>query len=226
MRTSSARVSLLTPFEGSSEEVEDIKRAYMDTDGVVGEIMNHIPHSTYEDEPRLIGIIASLIDDGKLKRLKKWESSVKDEKAKLVRRKQGENEAAEAEELAKELGVWDEFYGSGNSTQKKGKGKGKKAAESAGGDDEEDYSALQAMMLAKKKKSEGFFDSLAAKYAEPETKGRAKGKKRGRGDEGDGGKAPPEINDEEFQKLQQKLFGGEREDTTRPARKAKTSRVK
>ena len=50
-----------------------------------------------------------------------------------------------AEELAKELGVWDEFYGSGKATAKKpkGKGKGKKA------DEEEDTSALQALILKK-----------------------------------------------------------------------------
>lgn len=185
------------------------------------EIMNHVPHSTYEDEPRFIVSITQLIKDGELPVLKHWESSVKDEKAKLVRKKQGEKEAQEAEALAKELGVWDEFYGSGKAGARKGKGKtgkgkGKDTAENDG-DSEEDTSALQALILQKRKKMDGFFDDLAAKYAEPETKGKGKkGKKRaGAADEEDGqmpGKkakaaALPDIDDEEFEKLQQKLFG-------------------
>lgn len=189
--------------------------------------MNHIPHSAYEDEPRFIILITQLIKDGELPSLKNWDSSVKDEKAKLVRKKQGEKEAQEAEALAKELGVWDEFYGGGKAGVRKAKGKGGKGKGKATAkndeDGEEDTSALQALILQKRKKMDGFFDDLAAKYAEPETKSKGKkGKKRAGGaDEEDAqmpGKkakaaAPPDIDDEEFEKLQQKLFG----DKTRAA---------
>ena len=172
--------------------------------------MSHIPHSTFDDEPRFIVLISKLVKDGELPVKRTWEKSIKDEKAKLVRKKQSEKEATEAEELAKELGVWDEFYGSGKAGPRKAKGKGKKDADTV---DEEDTAVLQALILKKRKNMDGFFDNLAAKYAEPETKAKGrKGKKRGNDEEEESsGKkskaAPPDIDDEEFNKLQQKLFG-------------------
>ena len=110
---------------GSDEEVEDLKAAYLEHDGSLDAIMAHIPHSTFDDETRFIVKITSLVASGDLPKSKTWEKSTKDEKAKLVRQKQADKEAAEAEDLAKELGVWDEFYGCGKPSSKKGKGKGK-----------------------------------------------------------------------------------------------------
>ena len=192
--------------------MDDLKSAYVETGGSIEEIMNHIPHSTHEDEPRFIKIISDLIKRDDLPKLPTWESSIKDEKARLVRKKQSEKEAAEAEELAKELGVWDEFYGSG----KPGKRKGKAAASK---DDEEDHSALQALILSKKKKMDGFLDNLAEKYAEPKSTSKQRGKKRGAtGADGASKKTrveePPEIDDAEFEKLQQRLFGDKGKEKT------------
>ena len=198
--------------------MEDLKKAYVETNGSIADIMTHIPHSTHDDEARFIVTISNLIQKGELSSLPEWEASSKDEKARLVRKKQADKEAGEAEELAKELGVWDEFYGSGKQgarkTKGKGKGKGKPAA------DEEDTSALQALILKKRKNMDSFFDGLAAKYAEPE--GGKKGKKRSKvieDDEADevldaspkkkarkDAPAPPDINDAEFEKIQQRLM--------------------
>jgi DnaJ family protein C protein 9 len=204
-----------------------LKSAYVETGGSIEEILNHIPHSTHEDEPRFIKVISQLIESGDLPKLPTWESSIGDEKARLVRKKQSEKEAAEAEELAKELGVWDEFYGSG----KPGKRKGKAAAASK--DDEEDHSALQALILSKRKKMDGFLDNLAEKYAEPKSASKQKGKKRGAADAGGSSKKskveePPEIDDAEFEKLQQKLFGDKEKSTqAKPTRKSsRTQRSK
>ncbi|KAJ7063244.1 DnaJ domain-containing protein [Mycena amicta] len=166
---------------------------------------------------------------GDLATMPAWENGIKDEKAKLVRRKQGQKEATEAEEMAKELGVWDEFYGSGKTSERKGRGK---KAEDA----EEDHSALQALILKKKAKSDDFFDSLAAKYAEPASKSR-KGKKRANADSAieeppskkqRGVPPPPEIDDAEFEKLQQKLFGerSQTTDTSAPNKGRKGRKVK
>ncbi|KAJ7632603.1 hypothetical protein FB45DRAFT_912914 [Roridomyces roridus] len=199
-------------YQGSSEEVDDLKAAYIEIKGSIGEIMTYIPHSTYDDEPRFIVTLTELISNGDLPKMSAWEEGIKDEKAKLVRQKQGEKEAAEAEQMAKELGVWEEFYGSGKPSERKsrGKGKGKKQDE-----EEEDVSALQALILKRQKnRQDSLFDSLAAKYAEPEPKSR-KGKKRGSEELVDesprkkqrGIPPPPEIDDAEFEKLQQKLFG-------------------
>ncbi len=203
--------------------------------------MEHIPHSTFDDEARFIVIISDLIKKGDLPSLKTWERSIKDEKAKLVRKKQGEKEAAEAEELAKELGVWDEFYGSGKPSSKrttKGKGKAKAAAKDDE-EDEEDTSALQALILKKRKNMDGFFDSLAAKYAEPEKGGRKKKRGKAAKDEEDeeeevqaspkkrprrgvGVPPPPEIDDEEFEKLQKKLFA----EKAKPSSRAEAGETK
>lgn len=174
--------------------------------------MTHIPHSTHEDEPRILTIITDLIKKKELKSTPTWLSTSKDEKGKMVRKKEADKEAGEAEELAKELGVWDEFYGSGKATEKKkGKNKGKGRAEEG----EEDHSALQALILKKKEKNlDNFYDSLAAKYSGPVAKG--KGRKRGHGaDEEESPRKkvrsnappPPEIDDEEFAKIQKRLFG-------------------
>lgn len=212
-----------TTSVGSQEEADDLKQAYTEHDGSIEQIMAHIPHSTFDDEARFIVKISALIQSGELPKLKTWDKSVKDEKAKLVRKKQGEKEATEAEELAKELGVWDEFYGSGKPAAKKTR-KGKAASKAQDADeDEEDTSALQALILKKRKNMDSFFDGLASKYAEPE-KGKGK-KRRGKAAADDDDEAmdadgpppkkrakrnnvppPPDIDDEEFEKLQQKLF--------------------
>ncbi|KAH7930789.1 DnaJ-domain-containing protein [Leucogyrophana mollusca] len=219
-------------YQGTSEEVDDLKAAYTLTKGSLGEIMTHIPHSTMDDEPRFIIALSDLIAKGELPILPLWESSSKDEKARLVRKKQGDREAKEAEKLAKELGVWDEFYGSGKTGARKGKGKGKET--DAQEEDGEDHSALQALILRRKKDRSGFFDNLAAKYTKMETgptKKAAKGKKRGKAvDESDvedmespkkkpktSALEPPEIDDEDFAKLQQKLFGNKASSTSTAA---------
>jgi len=198
-----------------------LKAAYEETGGFLGDIMTHIPHSTHDDEARFVVIISDLITKGELTATATWNKSSKDEKAKLVRKKAADKEAEEAEELARELGVWDEFYGSGKEGPRKGKvkgkgkGKGKKKAEDEG-EGEEDHSALQALILKKRQNAGSFLDNLAAKYAEPQP--RAKGKRKkdaaasGEADESpkkrkrDAEPDPGDIDDEEFAKFQQKLF--------------------
>jgi len=207
-----------------------LKATYEETGGSLGDIMTHIPHSTQQDEARFVVIISDLITKGELTATATWNKSSRDEKAKLVRKKEADKEAEEAEELAKELGVWDEFYGSGKEGARKGKGKGKskgkgkkKKAESEGEDageeeEEEDHSALQALILKKRQNAGSFLDNLAAKYADPQPR-RAKGKRKkdastasGEADESpkkrrrDAEPDPGDIDDEEFAKLQQKLF--------------------
>lgn len=204
---------------GSSEEVDDLKAAYLETAGSFDEIMKRIAHSTIDDEQRFVVTLSNLVQAGDLPSLPQWESSSKDEKAKLVRKKQSDKEAKEAEELAKELGVWDEFYGSGKTGARKGKGKAKKQADDED-EDEGDTSALQALILKRQKDRNSFLDDLAAKYTDLEgasKKKGGKGKKRKKGaDESEAEvespkkkphvQDPPDIDDEGFDKIQQKLF--------------------
>ncbi|KAG9318469.1 hypothetical protein JVU11DRAFT_560 [Chiua virens] len=161
-------------YQASSEEVQDLIKAYHETEGSLGEIMKLIPHSTTDDEPRFIVTLSNLVAQKDLPDLPLWRSTSGDEKAKLVRKKQATKEAKEVEELAKELGVWDEFYGSGKVGGRKGKGKQKEPA-----DVEEDVSSLQALILQRQKSRNGFLDNLAAKYMDVEEENsRKKGKKR------------------------------------------------
>lgn len=160
--------------------MDDLKRVYHDTNGSLEEIMKHIPHSTIEDEPRFVRLITNLIKSGDLVPTPTWEKSVKDETGRLKRKKKSAKEAEEAEALAKEIGVWDEFYGSGKPLDRSTKRqKGKQKADA--GNEEEDVSALQALILKRKKNMDGFFDGLAAKYAESGPSARSggnRGKKR------------------------------------------------
>lgn len=192
--------------------------------------MTFIPHSTHDDEARFVSIISDLISQGNLPSSPNWQMSIRDEKSKRLRKKQSEKEAQEAEKMAKELGVWDEFYGSGKTGTRKAKGKSSKSSTTAEG--EEDHSALQALIL-KKKNMDGFFDSLAAKYAESDSSGKSKEKKRSKATEEDDVNeppkkklhtvSPPDIDDAEFEKLQQKLFG----DKSKPSsKKTKTRKLK
>ena len=214
-----------------------MKTAYLNTNGSLGELMSFVPHSTHDDESRFIAIISDLIKKGQLSATPTWLSSSKDEKAKQGRRKQGEKEAKEAEIAAKDLGVWDEFYGSGKKTERKEKGKRK---DNAGTEADEDHSALQALIMRKKQKNmDSFFDGLAAKYSEPapapKDSSRSRGKKR-RNDSVEDDKPAkksrsnvppaPEIDDEEFVKLQEKLFGDKATPSAPQGRKGKGKRAK
>ncbi|KAG1756799.1 uncharacterized protein EDB91DRAFT_1342425 [Suillus paluster] len=228
-------------YQGSSEEIDDLKAAYLETEGSFDEIMKHIPHSTIDDEPRFVVALSNLVQAGELPSLPQWESSSKDEKAKLVRKKQSDKEANEAEELAKELGVWDEFYGSGKTGARKGKGKAKKPADDED-EDEGDTSALQALILKRQKGRSSFMDDLAAKYTNMEESSRKKGgrgKKRKKGADESEAEAesprkkphvqdPPDIDDVEFAKIQQRIFSDKRKPTSEgsPVKGRRSGRAK
>ncbi|KAG9125678.1 hypothetical protein FRC07_006648 [Ceratobasidium sp. 392] len=160
-------------YQGSDEERSDLRAAYLAGNGSIEHIMDAIPHSTYEDESRLVTLVNDMIDAGELQRLPSWTAAVKNTKAQNARRKKGEKEAKEAEETARELGVWDEFYGNGKVGKRKGKGKG--TAASNDDPEGEDHSALKALIQSKAKKMDGFLDSLAEKYASASKPGSKKG---------------------------------------------------
>jgi len=219
---------------GSAEEVEDLKEAYTSTNGDLVEIMTYIPHSAHEDEPRFITIITDLINGKKLKSTPSWILTSRDEKAKMVRKAEAEKEAKEAEELAKELGVWDEFYGSGKATdQEKKKNKGK--AKNDDVEAEEDHSVLQALILKKKEKNmDSFFDDLAAKYSGTAPK-KGRGRKRGHSGEEDESPnkktrlnipPPPELDDEEFARIQRELFADKGSSATKTGKKGNRRKAK
>lgn len=151
-------------LSGSEEEVADLREAYVKCEGSIEGILGEIPHSNHEDEARFIAILKPLIKKKDLPKFPAWEADVKDVKGRERRKKEGEKEAKEAEEHAKELGVWDEFYGTGKEGPRKAKGKAK-------AEEEVDESALQAIILRKKAERGSIFDNLLAKYGGADASG-------------------------------------------------------
>ena len=105
-----------------------------------------------------------------------------------------------AEEMAKEIGVWDEFYGSGKTGKRKAKGAcGKKADDGA----EDDVSGLQALIQSRQKARMGALDALAEKYAAPQPKGKKRAAEGGPASKRKKtAAAEPDIDEEEFQRVQ------------------------
>lgn len=199
-------------FLGSEDEKDDVIEAYNSSKGNLASILDSIPHAGIDDEERLVTLINSLIQEGTLASTKKWASSSVDQGAKAKRAKSARKEAAEAEKSAKELGVWDEFYGEGKkgkrkadeadgagenngSGESKGKGKGKRSKDE-GEEEEENLGGLQALIQKRQQARGSFLDGMAEKYAKIESDSKAKkrkGKKGQQVEEGDGeeGGGPP-----------------------------------
>lgn len=167
---------------GSEEEIADLREAYVKTKGSIEGILSEIPHSTVDDEARFIAILTPLVASKELPSFRQWDKDIKDTKGKEKRKKKADKEAEQAEQHAKDLGVWDEFYGTGKEGKRKTKGKGK-----AKEDDAVDETALQAIILRRAEKRGNIFDGLLAKYGGgdgveedmeelPKTKKKRKGK--------------------------------------------------
>lgn len=215
---------------GSPEETEDLKKAYLDTKGSIGEIMTHIPHSTIDDEPRFIVAITKLIKNGGLPKMKEWQDSIKDEKARLIRKKESQREADEAEALAQELGVWNEFYSDGKPRKRKGKDREEAENDSEG----DETAALKAVILQRNERTAkamtSFFDTLEVKYAGGGKSGR--GGKRGhseseRDEESSTKRSRVEdIPDDEWATIQERLFGGKTQTASPPPGKSISAKKK
>lgn len=107
----------------------DLLAAYTEHSGSLELILSHIPHSSHADEARFVALIDAAIKRKEIESIPEWEAQKKDEKSRNKRRREGEKEAGEAEQAAKDMGVWDEFYGSGKAAPKKKKtGKAKKVS--------------------------------------------------------------------------------------------------
>ncbi|XP_011312129.1 dnaJ homolog subfamily C member 9 [Fopius arisanus] len=147
-------------YKGSETEVKDLKRAYMDSKGDMDYILEAVPFTNCEEEPRLRDIIFKLIE---AEEVPEYESFTKESKKKSDRRKRKwAKEAAEAERLEKSRLL----------------------------DNDENNSRSDDLALAilnrnkaRANQAESFFDSLIDKYAnkagkEKTTKKSASAKKR------------------------------------------------
>lgn len=162
-------------YQNSVEEKQDILEAYNETEGDLAAIFDHVPCCEFlADENRFIEIIDEAIKHGEIQATSKWKRSKKDEAGRKALRQKAKGEAEEAEKLAKELGVWDDLFGSG-----KGKGKSARGPKSAGAKDgakgkasrakakpddgDDDLAGLAALIQRKNQNRVSQFDDMIAK---------------------------------------------------------------
>ncbi|SNX87127.1 related to DnaJ protein [Melanopsichium pennsylvanicum] len=161
-------------YQNSVEEKQDILAAYQATNGDLAAMFDHVPCCEFiVDEKRFITIIDDAIKEGEIKETKEWGKSKKDEKSRKALREKAKREAHEAEKLAKELGVWDDLFGSGKAKVKpanasdakngaKPKG-GKKAKAHDDDDRQDDLAGLTALIQRKNQNRVSQFDDMIAK---------------------------------------------------------------
>ncbi|KAI1954938.1 hypothetical protein LOZ12_000818 [Ophidiomyces ophidiicola] len=166
---------LKTEYQGSQEEREDLLEAYENFEGDLDRVYEEVMLSNVlEDDKRFRKIIKQAIRDGEVQ---DWPKFSEESAARRNRRvKAAKQEAEEAKELAKELGVEDKLFGKQDKKRTK-----------QGNADEDDDSALQAL-IQQRQKSRGatFLANLEAKYGGASRGG--KGQKRAAADANE----PPE----------------------------------
>ena len=130
-------------YKHSDEERRDLMQAYIKCKGDFNRILENVMMAECEDEDRLIQMIEKAIADGELNQFAAKFKSTTTQKQRDKRRKQAGNEAQEAEQLAKELGL---------------------KSKNRGGSDGDD--ALKQLILERsKKRANDFLDQLEQKYA-------------------------------------------------------------
>ncbi|SPC63168.1 related to DnaJ protein [Ustilago sp. UG-2017b] len=172
-------------YQNSDEEKQDILEAYEETDGDLEGIFERVPCCEFlTDENRFITIIDDAVKGGEIKETSRWRRSKKDESGRKALRQKAEGEAAEAEKLAKALGVWDDLFGSGKGKGKPAKGskskadgkdgaKGEGSKSKAKADDDDDLAGLAALIQRKNQNRGTQFDEMIARM---EAKAGVKGK--------------------------------------------------
>ncbi|XP_018426909.1 PREDICTED: dnaJ homolog subfamily C member 9 [Nanorana parkeri] len=138
-------------YRGSEEERADIIQAYLDFEGDMDNLMDSVIFADIDNEPRIREIIQKAI---KKKEVPAHNAFVKESKKKQEqRRKRANEEAQEAEEMKKEMGL---------------------------GDQEDDLKALiHKKQKSREKELDGFMAQLEAKYCNKGGK-KATGTKKGK----------------------------------------------
>ncbi|KAK0707514.1 DnaJ domain-containing protein [Lasiosphaeris hirsuta] len=166
-------------YKGSDEEKDDILAAYEefkgDMDGIYETVMLS---NVLEDDERIRKVIDDAIASGEVESFVKYRKETK--KSKQARIKAAKSESQEADELAKELGVYDKLRGKGS----------KKDPEAS----------LAALIQRNQASRASAFDQLAEKYgAAP--KSSKSGKKRTAKEYEE-----PDISDEQFEALRANMM--------------------
>lgn len=147
-------------YKGSAEELADLKRAYVDREGDMDYILEAVPFTNTDEEPRLRELIQGLIDSGEVP---EFDAFINETPRKRERRKRKwAKEAEQAARIEAEL-----------ERQKKEK-KAKAGIDDC--EDDELAEGLEKAILERKRNREAsmssFLDQLAAKYSSPKPKTR------------------------------------------------------
>ncbi len=166
-------------YKGSDEERGDILAAYVDFEGDMDGVYENVMLSdVLEDDARFRGIIDAAV---KAKEAPRFDAYVKEtKKARQSRAKAAKKEAQEADELAKELGVYDKLRGGGKKSKK------------------DSEAGLAALIQRNQAGRMSALDRLAEKYGAVPKAG--KGKKRGAKE-----LEEPDISEEQFQAIQAEM---------------------
>lgn len=90
-------------YKGSEEELADIKQAYLDFKGDMDQIMESVLCAQYADEPRIRSILQQAIE---AKEVPAYRAFVRESQQKMnARKRRAQEEAKEAEQSRKELGL-------------------------------------------------------------------------------------------------------------------------
>jgi DnaJ family protein C protein 9 len=152
--TTAALEEFKEQYKEGEEERADLLASYASNEGNMDAVFESVMLSNpLEDEERFRAIIDSAIKNGEVEA---FDAFTKE--SKRTRKRRADNakkEAAEAREMAKELGVEDQLFGAGN------KKSSRKAKDHSTSD-----SALAALIQQRQQsRSEGFLDRLEQKYA-------------------------------------------------------------
>ncbi|KAL2150778.1 hypothetical protein VTH82DRAFT_7341 [Thermothelomyces myriococcoides] len=171
-------------YKGSEEEKDDILAAYEEFEGDMDGVYESVMLSNVlEDDKRFRKIIDAAIEAGTVPRFDAYVKESK--KSRQARVKAAKKEAQEADELAKELGVYDKLRSGGSSGNKK--------------NNKDSEAALAALIQRNQASRASALDKLAEKYGAVPKAG--KGKKRGAKD-----LEEPDISEEQFQAIQAGLM--------------------
>ncbi|KAG7286162.1 hypothetical protein NEMBOFW57_008466 [Staphylotrichum longicolle] len=168
-------------YKGSDEERDDILAAYDEFEGDMDGVYETVMLSNVlEDDARFREIIDAAI---KAKDVPRFDAYAKEtKKSRQARAKAAKKESQEADELAKELGVYDKLRGGGKKSKK---------------DSEAD---LAALIMRNQASRASALDKLAEKYGAVPKAGKGKGKERGAKE-----MDMQEPSEEEFRLLQEQM---------------------
>ncbi|KAK3303418.1 DnaJ domain-containing protein [Chaetomium strumarium] len=163
-------------YKGSDEEKDDLLAAYEEFEGNMDKIYETVMLSNVlEDDARFRKIIDAAIKAEEVPRFDAYVTETK--KTRQARVKAAKEEAKEADELAKELGVYDKLRGGSKKSQK------------------DSEAGLAALIQRNQASRVSALDKLAEKYGAVSKA--AKGKKRGAKE-----LEEPDISEEQFQAIQ------------------------